>query len=193
MNYNEIIKECYSFSDFAKKLGFSTNGRDIKKVKGIIAENKIDVLHFKDRFLKKSKYIVLEKKCPICDTPFKTKNNKKEKTTCSKACSNTYFRSGINHANFKNIEVYNSRSSQFCKKYRNLCFQHHPHKCVICNEDKILDVHHFDENKFNNEIDNLIPICATHHNYLHSEYRCEIIDKVIEYRNKFIMEYRIGV
>ena len=37
-----------------------------------------------------------------------------------------------------------------------------------------------DENKFNNNPDNLIPICATHHNYLHSVYRVDIIDIVIK-------------
>jgi predicted HNH restriction endonuclease len=57
---------------------------------------------------------------------------------------------------------------------------------VICGENKIVSVHHYDENHNNNSIENLIPLCPTHHQYIHSKYKDEILNKVDEYRNYFI-------
>lgn len=184
MNYVDIIKECFNYSDFCKKLGYYNNGNGINKVKNIIKENNLDITHFGKKN-KNRKYDIIEKKC-ICGKIFKTQKNRKEKETCSIGCSNTKFRSGKNHGNWKDISEYTTRTNRFSKKYREICFKYHNHKCVICDEYKILDVHHFDENIFNNKPDNLIPICATHHNYLHSSYSCEIFKKVIDYRNEFI-------
>ena len=39
------------------------------------------------------------------------------------------------------------------------------------------------ENENNNDPENLIPLCPTHHQYLHSRYRNLIIDKINEYIN----------
>jgi hypothetical protein len=180
-----IIKST-SKSDVLKLLGYHNNGRNNKRLNEMIKINNINILHF-NRGIKNIKYEVIEKKCPVCDTIFKTKKgHKKEKTVCSRGCSNTFFRSGKDNPNYKDISEYDKRSRRFVDKYREICFNNHEHKCVVCGESKMLDVHHFDNNKFNNEPNNLIPICATHHNYLHSKYRDEVIGKVIEYRNTFI-------
>ena len=49
----------------------------------------------------KSKYEIIKKLCPICDVEFETqKEHKREKTTCSRACSNRYFQHGENNPNF---------------------------------------------------------------------------------------------
>jgi hypothetical protein len=187
MNYSEIIKICYSFSDFCKIIGLPVNGLGIKKAKKIIEENNLIITHFDGGKRKKIKYERVKKECPVCKKEFETKKgNKKEKKTCSISCSNTLFRSGSNNGNWKEINDYDSRNRTFAIKYRKICFDNHKHECVVCGENKILDVHHFDENKFNNNHENLIPICATHHNYLHSIYREEVIDIVINYRNDYI-------
>ena len=57
---------------------------------------------------------------------------------------------------------------------------------MICGEDKIIDVHHYDENKKNNSKENLIPLCPTHHMYWHSKYKFIIEETVNEYRDNFI-------
>ena len=62
----------------------------------------------------------------------------------------------------------------------------HEKKCIICDENKIVAVHHFDKNKKNNDPSNLIPLCPTHHQYCHSEYYIDIEDKIIEYKNKWV-------
>lgn len=64
--------------------------------------------------------------------------------------------------------------------YRTIAFQHHEEKCVVCGFDKIVAVHHIDENRQNNDPSNLIPLCPNHHEMVHSKWRAEIqpfIDK----------------
>ena len=111
--------------------------------------------------------------CPVCDEPIK---NYRTATTCSYGCSNTLFRSGENNPNWKDDGD---------RGYRFVCFKYHKKECIVCGEDKIVAVHHFDENKSNNKPENLMPLCPTHHVYWHSGYRPEIEEKVLAYRSWF--------
>lgn len=50
--------------------------------------------------------------------------------------------------------------------YRLKAFDNYEHKCYICNwdeDERILEVHHIDENRQNNSLDNLIILCPTCH------------------------------
>jgi hypothetical protein len=107
------------------------------------------------------------KLCKVCNSPIK--NFKTSKGTCSRSCANKLFRTGENHGNWKQ------------DRYQTTCFAHHDKKCVVCNEDKIVEVHHLDHNKSNNNPENLIPLCPTHHQYWHSRYRVIIEDIVFDY------------
>lgn len=122
---------------------------------------------------KKDSYI--EKICPICKNIYSGRkcdiNNNK---TCSYSCSNKLFRTGVNNGNWKT------------ESYRSTCFLSHKKECVICGEKNLVEVHHFDEDHSNNNIENLIPVCPTHHKYLHSKFKEKIIDAIIKYRNSFI-------
>ena len=44
------------------------------------------------------------------------------------------------------------------------------HRCSItfCNEHTYLEIHHIDENRANNNIDNLILLCGKHHKMAHA-------------------------
>lgn len=106
--------------------------------------------------------------CPVCETKY-SKNSK----TCSYACANTLFRSGTNNGNWKD------------SSYRSTCFKYHKKECIICGENKIVTVHHFDENRNNNNPENLIPLCPTHHHYCHSRYKYEIENMILEYIKNF--------
>lgn len=187
-NFKQIVSESNSKSEVCKKLNIHNNGKNMNNVNLLIDKFKVDITHFK----RKDKKDLQVKSCPVCNSKFEIKiGSKKEKTTCSISCSNTYFRSGVDNANYKDIGEYDKRSRTFALKYRKICFDNHEYKCVVCDENKILDVHHFDGDKFNNEPENLIPICATHHNYLHSKYKDEIIGKVIEYKNNFVKNIKL--
>jgi len=45
----------------------------------------------------------------------------------------------------------------------------------------IVEAHHLDEDKTNNDPSNLIPLCPNHHQYWHSRYRHLVEDKVYSY------------
>ena len=121
----------------------------------------------------KRKNSKIEKKCPVCEKTFKGNISQiKNKVTCSYACSNKHFRTGEKNGNWNP------------DSYRSTCFSYHKKECIICGENKIVAVHHYDENHTNNDPANLIPLCPTHHQYIHSKYKCEIIDKVNDYRKK---------
>jgi hypothetical protein len=175
MNLKEEIKNCYSVTDFCKLLNLSQGGGGFIKAKKIIQDNNLDISHFDKGYLKRQKNPKIEKTCPVCDKKFETVtwSNKKEKTTCSKSCANSYFRSGINNPNWKD------------DSYRTTCFFYHKKECLICGEEKIVEVHHIDENHMNNKPENLVPLCPTHHQYWHSRYKEEIEDKIYKYIKEF--------
>ena len=138
----EVVNTSKSKSEILKKLELSDNGRNRNHLNKLISEFGVSL-----DILKKNKRIntkFIEKECPVCGKIFETKKTDREKTTCSYSCSNSYFRSGENNPNWKD------------DSYRTTCFLYHEKKCVVCGEDKIIDVHHYDENKKNNNKENLI-------------------------------------
>jgi hypothetical protein len=107
--------------------------------------------------------------CPVCGKQKKSKYNK----TCSYSCANTLFRSGKNNPNYNE------------QKYRNLCFDNHGKKCIVCGEEKIVAVHHINEDHSDNRVDNLVPLCPTHHQYVHSRHKDEILPYIQEFVKRF--------
>ena len=108
--------------------------------------------------------------CEVCKNPIK--NYKESKGTCSYTCSNTFFK------HLRNKPEKHTR-------YTTLCFANHKKECIVCGENKIVAVHHFNEDHNDNRIENLIPLCPTHHQYMHSRYKCEIINIVEDYIKNF--------
>lgn len=123
---------------------------------------------------------VLEHKkiCACCGNEFvfvgRLKTKKFEKAQfCSRSCAN-------------NRQVWWNDNSTY---YRTIAFRVWEEKCQIpqCGFDKIVAVHHIDENKENNDPRNLIPLCPNHHEMVHSKWRNEVqpfIEEVI--RKKFL-------
>lgn len=111
------------------------------------------------------------RECLYCSKPIKDYIG--SKGTCSKSCANSYFKVGKNNGNYKGTS------------YQQLCFSSHKKECIVCGENKIVAVHHMNENHHDNSIENLIPLCPTHHQYMHSRYKDEILHIVEEYIRKF--------
>lgn len=172
----EIIKNSKTKSQAIISLFGYDNGTSRKKFEKLVNEKQINISHLTKReFI----YERIIKKCPVCNNEFETmKNHKREKITCSHSCSNTYFRSGTSNPNWKD------------DTYRTTCFDNHKKECVICGENKIVAVHHYDENRKNNSPENLVPLCPTHHQYVHSRYKDEVIDKINEFRENFIKKIK---
>jgi very-short-patch-repair endonuclease len=78
-------------SEILKKCGRCDNGGQRKILKDLIKEHNCDTSKF-GSVNNLRKYDLIEKECPICKVKFFTrKGEKKEKTTCSISCSNSYF------------------------------------------------------------------------------------------------------
>lgn len=70
---------------------------------------------------------------------------------------------------------------EYIRKYMNgannwhrfVAIKHHNIKCSFCNENRLimLDVHHIDKNRKNNEPENLIFVCPNHHREIHRRLR----------------------
>lgn len=102
----------------------------------------------------------IQKECPICKTIIKDlmPYQAKHITFCSRECSDESKRNGSN--------------------YRFICFSYFEKKCLICEESNVIDVHHLDGNRDNNLPSNLIPLCPTHHMYLHRGHKNLIMNQI---------------
>ena len=109
--------------------------------------------------------------CQVCEKPIK--NYKGSKGTCSHACANILFRSGENNGMYKGTH------------YTQICFTNHKKECIICGEFRIVAVHHMNEDHGDNRPENLVPLCPTHHTYMHSKYKDMILPQVEKYLKEF--------
>lgn len=114
------------------------------------------------------------KLCVVCESPIK--DYKHSKGTCSHSCSNKFFKHLRNKP-----ENY--------KRYTTICWDYHKKECVVCGENKIVAVHHHNENHNDNRPENLVPLCPTHHQYVHSKYKDEVLPKISQYLSKFISDW----
>lgn len=54
-------------------------------------------------------------------------------------------------------------------------------KCILCDFDKIVELHHLDENSKNSSIENFVGLCPNHHKMFHDfRYKSEIIQLLEE-------------
>ena len=170
--FAKIVKESVSKSEVCRKLGIAGNGTGLRKISTLSEQYGVDISHFSHKAAMNkfnSKYELIIKSCPVCGATFEAlKGHKKEKTTCSYSCSNTFF------ANKRNWPEKYTR-------YTTICFKKWPKRCVLCGYDKVVAVHHIDENHSNNDIDNLVPLCMNHHEEIHHKlYKEETQQKLFE-------------
>ena len=75
---------------------------------------------------------------------------------CSRECGNLH----------KNALRMESGEWDNSVNYRNKAFTNYPHQCLVCGwkeDERILEVHHLDEDRSNNKLDNLCILCPTCH------------------------------
>ena len=173
--FKQVVSESISFADVCKSLKIPYNGHGIKLVKDYAFSFSCDLSHFnKNDRTKNRKYKRIDKICPVCESIFEVKeNHPREKTVCSRACSNSYFRSGENHPNYK--ENSSRRQHKLLKESIG--------KCTKCGYDKIiavLQIHHIDRDRCNNSRDNLEVLCPTCHVEIHYLSRDGIFHMMID-------------
>jgi predicted HNH restriction endonuclease len=118
-----------------------------------------------------------KKVCQCCGNEFIFKgrlNTKQYESArfCSRSCANNRQRWWD-----KDNNIHRSQS------YRAIAMRHHVLECVVCGFNKIVAIHHIDENKQNNDPSNLIPLCPNHHEMVHSKWKEEIIPYITEWQS----------
>lgn len=102
---------------------------------------------------------------PNCNALFERVNNKIKSTYnfCSRKCKDES-QKVENNSNYT-LKHYKDGSTTYRKK----AFEYYPPCCYVCKEwDKdILIVHHIDEDRNNNEIENLVILCVNDHLKVH--------------------------
>lgn len=174
-------KHYQSCKGLKKKNSISNSHRTIEEKKrigsfGMISNNKKTACKFCGKSIaitgiklhEKWCYLnpIRKKICPICGKPIK---NYKTNKTCSNKC-------GVYLG--KNPECI-SITKQYDLNYRSICFNYHEKKCIICGEEIFIEVHHVDGDRSNNNPFNLVPLCPTHHKYIHHEKYCYIVKECI--------------
>lgn len=120
-----------------------------------------------------------KKICVVCGSSFTYKGRIKTK--------------GYERARFCKRSCANNRQSWWNKHstgYKTIALQHHRHECQICGFDKVVAIHHIDENKQNNSPDNLIPLCPNHHEMYHSKWQDEVKPFIMQWQDDFRQRYK---
>ena len=172
--FNEIVQKSKSLLDVARYLGYSVdiypNARTMQRIKDNCKKCDIDISHFQQQRTKELQIKI----CPVCNKKFEVISSQKkanQQTTCSRSCANTFFKSGVNHGSFHENSI---------AAYKILCWENHKKECIICGEKGIVAVHHYDGNHDNNDPDNLIPLCPTHHVYAHTKRLIPLIQSKMD-------------
>lgn len=71
------------------------------------------------------------------------------------------------------------------KYYQRRAAQHHIKKCCSCNETKILEVHHIDENRENDIVTNLCYLCPNCHSLYHYKNDKKVKEDILNYQEYF--------
>jgi len=135
---------------------------------------------------RKLKYSFQKKvSCKFCNKQFTVSNIKKHEQYC--------YMNPLNIRRCPNCnEIIKNNRIKTCSKkclreltgnkecHRAICFKYYKKECLVCKECNVVDVHHLDGNHINNEPNNLIPLCPTHHMYLHRGFDHLIIAKIKE-------------
>lgn len=86
---------------------------------------------------------------------------------------------GTNSEQFKALIPRPSVNSNGFSSYRKQALRYYPNECAICGyseEVDILEVHHIDENRQNNNLENLIILCPNCHKKL-TLHKYKLIDR----------------
>jgi hypothetical protein len=175
------VLEVDTLGAICDKLGYANRGRNTLPVRRCLERNNIDFRHFRtSRAHSKHEVMVT---CPVCSNTFiKNLNNEKDskKVTCSHSCGNKYFSEKQQYgrhlgAGFNTLVKYNDKLTKYLPTIGLR------KECVVCGELEVLDCHHVDEDRNNDDINNLVFLCPTHHAALHRHKSEAVFDAVVNH------------
>lgn len=122
------------------------------------------------------KYKIFEVECQACVKSYEVKEREfqfpsKKYYFCSRKCANSV-------GGKAKAKKYHPDE---LATYVTVAWRHHKKECIVCGEEKIVAVHHLNEIHSDNDPKNLIPLCPTHHQYVHSKYKYMVEDKINTY------------
>ncbi len=119
---------------------------------------------------RRGKYISIN--CDYCKNIFEIKEKKLHLSVnhfCNNDCKMEFYKA---NPHIRGIFAgHNGKSVK--SNYRNIAFNLLEHRCHICKYDRfedVLQVHHIDHNRKNNDISNLVIVCPTCHSEIHKGY-----------------------
>ena len=175
-------KHCNNNFEFTRNTEKANHSRHCKHNIGRIESYKNIKVAKKNFFAHKlGEFKSFEVICTRCNSTFVVAEREfqhpvKQKYFCSRKCAN----STGGKAKAKKYHT------DDVAHYVTVAWRHHEKKCIVCKEEKIVAVHHYNEDHDDNNPKNLVPLCPTHHQYIHSKFKIEIIDIVDSYiKNKW--------
>jgi hypothetical protein len=147
--------------------------------------------------------LLTKRKCAYCSTELVSGGIKNHQNNCYLNPKNLKLCLNCNKVvkNWRHADTCSKRCSNYAFKrkfaitsYRVICFYTHKEECCVCGENKVVEVHHLDRDRKNNDPKNLVPLCPTHHSYMHSEYKHLIEKQVYTYLKKWsgIQDLNLG-
>lgn len=172
--FEAVVKQSKSIRDICRKYNKPINGYYGKLFSKWIKIFGCDTSHF----LMKSVFA----KCQHCGNEYEIiRSHKKKRKFCSLKCANQKIRGCALPKNVENL--YGTG------KHRRICFRFHKKECVVCGETIAVTVHHYNEDHSDDRPENLVPLCANHHIYLHSTVGRSLVKDVVDRYVKTFMGY----
>ena len=111
--------------------------------------------------------------CDNCKKTFEKRKNKIKRSIrhfCTNKCKQIYYK--VNPHERGIYSGHNGKSA--ITSYRKIAFANYEHRCFYCGYNRFVDVlqvHHLDENRNNNVLENLRIVCPTCHAEVHKNYK----------------------
>ena len=149
---------------------FKAKQKEINRGNGKFCSIKCSCKHYGNIRSEESKKSHLNFTCPVCDKLFKRSKRDSERSKhkinfCSRVCKDR----GQKIGGIKEIQPNHYKDGKYIT-YRKAALDNYNHECVKCGYDKykeVLEVHHIDMKRNNNELRNLEILCPTCHKEKH--------------------------
>lgn len=137
--------------------------------------------YLSDKF---GEYKIFQVECGTCKNIFDVKEREKsfpskEIYYCNRSCANSV------GGKVKALKYHTDENAH----YTTIAWRHHKKECVVCGEQNIVAVHHYNEIHADNRPENLVPLCPTHHQYIHSKYK-HLVENIVE---NYVVNFTGGV
>ena len=165
------VKKSKSIRDLCRTYRKPINGYYALFFKKWINKFSCDISHFyKEKSVRNG--VKIEKHCQECGNSFFVISSKNKRKFCSLFCANQKVRGCA-------LPVLDEELI-WDRKHRTICFRYHKKECVVCGEKIAVTVHHFNENHKDDRPENLVPLCANHHIYIHSNESKKLVYDIVE-------------